>query len=48
MGVGVGTRLPFFAVPVPVIIAALIFIITSFKEKLGMIQIYKKIFRNIS
>jgi 4-amino-4-deoxy-L-arabinose transferase-like glycosyltransferase len=28
MGVGVGTRLPFFAVPVPVIIAALIFIIT--------------------
>ena len=42
MGVGVGTRLPFFAVPVPVIIAALIFIITSFKEKLGMIQIYKK------
>ena len=33
MGVGVGTRLPFFAVPVPVIIAALLFIITSFKEK---------------
>ena len=43
MGVGVGTRLPFFAVPVPVIIAALIFIFISFKEKLGMIEIYKKV-----
>ena len=44
MGVGVGTRLPFFAVPVPIVIAALIFIITSFKERLRMIQIYKKVF----
>ena len=43
MGVGVGTRLPFFAVPVPVIIAALIFIFISFKEKLGMIENYKKV-----
>jgi len=44
MGIGVGTRLPFFAVPIPVIIAALIFIIISFKEKLGMVKIYKKVF----
>ncbi len=44
MGIGVGTRLPFFAVPIPVIIAALVFIIISFKEKLGMVEIYKKVF----
>ena len=44
MGLGVGTRLPFFVVPIPIIISALIFIITTYYTKFKGYQIYKKIF----
>ena len=44
MGVGVGTRLPFFAVPIPIIISAMIFIILVHNTQFKDYQIYKKIF----
>ena len=33
MGVGVGTRLPFFVVPIPIIISTIIFITVTYKNK---------------
>ena len=44
MGFGVGTRLPFLAVPIPIIISALIFIIITNSTKFRENKIYKKIF----
>ena len=44
MGVGVGTRLPFFVVPIPIIISTLIFIIVTYNKEFRDHQIYKKIF----
>jgi len=44
MGFGVGTRLPFLAVPIPIIISALVFIIITNNAKFREYQIYKKIF----
>jgi len=46
MGIGVGTRLPFFAVPIPIMISALIFIFVVHKKKFKEYQIYNKIFFN--
>jgi len=44
MGVGVGTRLPFYVVPIPVVLSALIFIILTYKNKFKKYQIYNRIF----
>ena len=46
MGIGVGTRLPFFAVPIPILVSALVFIIVSYRKKFKHYEIYKKIFSN--
>ena len=44
MGMGVGTRLPFFVVPIPIIVSAIIFIIVTYKNKFKEYQVFKKIF----
>jgi len=48
MGIGVGTRLPFFAVPVPILLAVLIFIFKTNKDKILQNKIPKKIFIDFS
>ena len=44
MGLGVGTRLPFIIVPLPIMISALIFIIITKYKTHNKYEIYKKIF----
>jgi len=48
MGIGVGTRLPFFAVPIPIFVSILVFIFQKNKGKLLENKIPKKIFLDFS
>ena len=43
MGFGVGTRIPFLAVPLPILISVLIYIIITNKEKIKQYKFYSKI-----
>ena len=44
MGFGLGTRLPFLIVPVPIMLTALIYVISKYSSKFENYKIYKKIF----